>query len=166
MAHNQFGIRRGYQLATSFLLIVLALSAFASPVAAKSRQVASGYAVDTGDTQTFLGMVGNDSLYFDITPGTFYGGITGKFVDQFYTRVRPDGSFTGYGTEVCTDCSIGGKTGTFYARFTFAGNSAGFSGKQFFTKGTGGLKGLHGGGTFQTGAVGNDYVFSFSFERE
>ena len=110
--------------------------------------------------------MGDSSLYFDVTPGIFNAGIAGNFIDQFYTLVRSGGSYTGHGTEVCASCTIGGRTGTFYARFEFSGKGTQFSGKQCFTRGTGGLIGLEGVGSFQTGLAGNSYSFSYSFDEE
>jgi hypothetical protein len=79
------------------------------------------------------------------------GGIIGTATDTYSYTVHRDGSITGHGTETCSACTIGGRTGTYTQAFNFTATPdfATFQGHFAFVDAGGGLAGLHGHGTFQ-----------------
>jgi hypothetical protein len=77
--------------------------------------------------------------------------------------VHADGSVSGFGSETCHSCTIGGRTGSFTAVFASRSSGAGISGRETFVRGTGGLAGLHGGGTFEGTPAGNTYSYAYRF---
>jgi hypothetical protein len=93
--------------------------------------------------------------------------LSGPATDTDVFVMRADGSFFGYGTEVCTGCSLAGRVGDFTARFNLQATATGTpshggtGGHLTFISGSGGLTGLHGQGTF-TGALTYSYAYSFA----
>ena len=111
--------------------------------------------------------VGNISFYYLVSTVPYFGGLTGTATDRETDIVDSNGSFVGYGTEVCTSCTLGGRTGAYTALYTIAGlnyftTALPYEGYLTFTGGTGGLAGLHGGGTFG-GNASNPAVYSYNY---
>jgi hypothetical protein len=95
----------------------------------------------------------------------YTGGLVGTATATYTIRVFKKGSFTGQGREVCDPCTIGGRTGGFIAVFNFRSTAdGGFTGHETFLSASGGLAGLHGGGTFDSGEGTDPYSYSYHFE--
>jgi hypothetical protein len=111
--------------------------------------------------------VGNISFYSTVASVPYYGGLTGTATDRETDIVDRNGSSVGYGTEVCTACTLGGRTGGYTAVYALAGlnyftTGVPVEGYLTFTSGTGGLVGLHGGGTFG-GTASNPGFYSYNY---
>jgi hypothetical protein len=106
---------------------------------------------------------GNQILSVQHETPLYSGGLSGVAVDNYTLIVHADGSVVGHGTETCSACTIGGRSGAYTAIFTLQGTTAHVSGHLTFQSGSGGLVGLHGGGgTFEGGASGT-YSYEFLF---
>ena len=146
-------------------LVALVTGGF-SGVAARTSATATGTFTTLSDTQTPLGSAGGDTYSDEVLPLSYHGGLTGIAIDTDTFIMHHDGSYIGQGTELCASCSIGGKTGTFIASFVFAGSGSKYAGTLLFTRATGGLAGLHGGGTFQGTNMGQTYAYTYWFTRK
>jgi hypothetical protein len=106
------------------------------------------------------------TFYSDFLVGQYSGDLTGAFTDTGTFVTRADGSFFGYGTEVCTGCTLAGRVGDLTATYNFQGTAtgtlshAGAGGHLTFISGSGGLVGLHGQGTF---TLAGTYSYAYSF---
>jgi hypothetical protein len=67
----------------------------------------------------------------------------------------------GNGTEVCGSCTIGGRTGSYIAAYSYAVSVAEVvAGHLTFTSGSRGLAGLQGEGAFTGGTYSYNYRFA------
>lgn len=114
--------------------------------------------------------IGDITVYSTVASVPYYGGLTGTATDRETDIVASNGSSVGYGTEVCTSCSLGGRTGGYTAVYALVGQNyfttgVPVEGYLTFTSGTGGLAGLRGGGTFGGNASSplGFYSYNYSF---
>ena len=149
-------------LGTTMALAVSA--AVAMPAAAHGAGTATG-AFDVSERHQDAHQVRPAATVFihEVASISYTGGLTGIADANDIVVVHSDGSVTGYGTETCHSCTIGGRTGSFTAVFAFHGSSAGITGREIFLSASGGLAGLHGGGPFQGGPAGNTYSYDYRF---
>jgi hypothetical protein len=147
-------------------ICVVALAGFAAgPAAASPPKTASGTFSFLSDDFTPIHGAGASSFFQEQASRSYTGDLTGVASDVDVFIARGD-DFRAYGTETCTDCTIGASgPGDFTAAITYAGvsNATGFtySGQLTFLGGTGGLSGLHGQGTFSGNETTNNYSFSY-----
>lgn len=137
----------------------------AGTAVAKQRGTANGSFEFLTRTQTPIGQLGGDQFIYETASISYAGDLRGVVNGTDVIVVHSDGSFDGSGTETCDRCRLGGKTGSLSAVFEFHGTQAGITGQEFFTSGSGGLAGLHGGGPFQGGPAGNTYSYRYSFHH-
>lgn len=140
-------------------------AALAIPAAADSRGTAVGALTFLSDTQTPIGHAGDNLFLHEVASISYTGGLKGIADATDTLVVHSDGTVSGYGTETCQSCTIGGRTGSFTAVFAFHGSATGITGTEIFVRGTGGLAGLHGGGPFQGGPAGNTYSYDYRFAQ-
>ena len=144
--------------------MALAISgALAMPAAAHGGGTATGAFTFLSDTKTPIGQSGGNVFIHEVASISYTGGLTGIADAGDVLVVHSDGSVSGYGTETCHSCMIGGRTGSFTAVFAFHTTSTGIEGNEIFVSGSGGLAGLHGGGPFQGGPAGNTYSYDYRF---
>ena len=130
------------------------------PTASPSA-VASGSFTYVLTSSTHIGTAGGDSFDLQVSSITWVGGVTGVATDTETVVTRADGSMNGDGTEVCSSCTIGGRTGSYIAAYSYAVSVAGVvAGHLTFTSGSGGLAGLQGEGTFTGGTYSYNYRFA------
>ena len=84
--------------------------------------------------------------------------MSGTVNDVWTAVLHKDGSFETKGTETCSVCTIGSRTGSFSAQWVFTGaylpdGTGPYTGTLVFKSGTSGLAGLHGSGRFADDAV-------------
>ncbi len=116
------------------------------------------------DHYTDIGTFGNVFVQREDLVFNYAGDITGTATDVNYLFEYPDGSFDSFAEEVCTNCTIDGRTGSFTARYVIIGNSfTDYTGYLVFTGGTGGLSGLRGYGTFGYNGVTTFYTYHYYF---
>jgi hypothetical protein len=114
---------------------------------------------------------GGNSTFSAVDTLSFTGGITGSPTDTYTYTVHPNGFITGHGTETCTACTIGGKTGSYTQVFSFTAPAdfSTFQGHFAFVDAGGGLAGLHGQGTFTgfaTSATGFNETMDLAYTFE
>jgi hypothetical protein len=152
------------KLVSSVTVVAALLMGFAPRAGAATLSgTATGTFTNLSDTQTTTGSAGGDTYIDEVLPLTYHGGLSGIAIDTDTFVVHHDGSYVGIGTEVCASCSIGGRTGTLIASFLFAGSGSTYAGTLLFTRATGGLAGLHGGGTFKGTATSQTYAYTYRF---
>lgn len=154
---------------------IVALCALLSSVGSTSAQPWApswpGYRTATGDfndvvsdVYTDIGTFGNVFVQREDLVFNYAGDITGTATDVNYLFEYPDGSFDSFAEEVCTNCTIDGRTGTFTARYIIIGNSfTDYTGYLVFTGATGGLRGLRGYGTFGYNGETTFYTYHYYF---
>jgi hypothetical protein len=154
------------RLAVLAVGLSLAAVAGAGASAAPPVSAAGSYQIPAAtDNVTFLGASGGNLFFHEIAPLIYEGDITGAALDVDDFVVHADGSFQGHGTETCSTCTIGGRTGSYVATFTFQGIGDKYTGSLWYRSSAGGLTGLHGGGFF-TGTesgTGGTYSYHYSF---
>ena len=138
-------------------------AAMAVPAAAHREATATGAFTFLSDTRTPIRQVDGNLFIHEVASISYTGGLTGIADADDVVVVHSDGSVTGYGTETCHSCTIGGRTGSFTAVFAFHGSSSQITGREIFVGASGGLAGLHGGGPFQGGPAGNTYSYGYRF---
>jgi hypothetical protein len=146
--------------ATSTVLAVSA--ALAIPAAAHSPGTATGAFTFLNDTQTPITDGYGNRFFHEVASISYTGGLTG-IVQATDLLVVHGESVNGWGIETCHSCTIGGRTGSFEAVFTFQGTATGITGTERFLSAGGGLAGLHGGGAFDAGPPGNAYSYHYRF---
>jgi hypothetical protein len=118
-------------------------------------------------TQTLLRTADGNSFFAVVESPLYSGGLSGTAVDTYTLIVHRDGSLNAQGTETCTGCTIGGRTGDYTATFSFSASGTRQESRVTFQGGSGGLAGLHGGGSFQvthlTPTVGGTYAYDYHF---
>lgn len=155
------------KLLFSLAVIVAMVVGLAGPAVSARPETATGSFTLLSESYTFLGTVGSDTYFDGVLTLAYEGGLTGFASDGETFVVHSDGTFEGRGIEVCTACTIGGRTGDFVAAFDVAGGPSftDFSGTLTFLCGAGGLAGLRGGGHFVGTAAGNTYSYRYRFEK-
>jgi hypothetical protein len=123
--------------------------------------VASGSFTSVQTSKTHIRTTGGDSFDLRLSSETYVGGVTGVATSTSTDVTHADGSVNGGGTEVCSSCTIGGRTGSYIAAYSFTLSVAGvLAGHLTFTSGSGGLAGLQGEGTFTAGTYSYNYRFA------
>ncbi len=138
--------------------------------AASKMLVATGTWTYAVDTQTLMRTAGSDHYYEEVASNAYGGGLSGIATDHDTFVMHKDGTeYSHDGSELCASCTLGGRTGAFTAVFGYtvsglAGTTPTCVGTLHFTRGLGGLVGLHGGGTFAcTVLLGNVFVGTYSY---
>jgi len=148
------------------LSVVGALAGLALPAAASPSATATGN-FTTQVVSFDVHETGGVAFAHEVDIDTYTGSLVGAATDTYTSRtVFANGSGGGHGTEVCNACTIGGRTGGYTAVFNFTIPAGGgnFTGTETFISGTGGLAGLHGGGSFQGDGITNTYSYSYHFD--
>jgi hypothetical protein len=123
--------------------------------------VASGSYSFVQTSSTHIRTAGGDSFDLQVFSLTSVGGVTGVATDTQTAVTHADGSIDANGTEVCSSCTIGGRTGSYIAAYSLTVSVSGvFAGQLTFTSGSGGLAGLHGEGTFTADTYSYNYRFA------
>ncbi len=153
------------------LAFLLSLVALVPTVWAGPPTHAQATGPGQGQTQTLLRTAGGNSMFAAVDTLSFTGGIFGTPTDTYTYTVHPNGSITGHGTETCSACTIGGRTGSYTQVFSFTATPdfATFQGHFAFVDAGGGLAGLHGQGTFQgfaTSATGFSETMELNYSFE
>jgi len=99
----------------------------------------------------------------ELSWGTYSGTVVGTAIDTGSSVVRANGSFSGYGTELCDPCAIAGKAGAFIATYRYSGSGTTYAGTETFTRGFGKLAGLSGGGKFAGTVSSNAQRYAYSY---
>lgn len=145
--------------------MVVAFAGFATgPAAASTPKTASGTISYLSDDFT---PIRNSHSFLEQASKSYAGDLVGVANDVDVFIVRGD-FFHAHGTETCTGCTIGGRgPGDFTAVFSYKGVSTAtgftYSGHLTFLRGSGGLSGLHGQGTFSGNEAANDYSYKYFF---
>jgi len=109
---------------------------------------------------------GNELCHWEY-PEFYSGDITGTSLNTVDFVRRTDGSFQGRGTEVCTGCTIAGRTGDFEALFVVRGSGTSVTWTATLIGLSGDLAGLRGHG-WSAGydAAGNEtYAYKIHFTK-
>jgi hypothetical protein len=123
--------------------------------------VASGSYSFVQTSSTHIRTAAGDSFDLQVFSLTSVGGVTGVATDTQTAVTHADGSIDANGTEVCSSCTIGGRTGSYIAAYSLTVSVSGvFAGHLTFTSGSGGLAGLHGEGTFTADTYSYNYRFA------
>jgi hypothetical protein len=143
-----------------------ALGVFASTAAADAPMIANGTYAATGApvvTDTFT--AGPNTVVTESVPAVYGGDVTGPYIVTLTVVFKSDGSFTAHGTTICTDCTIGGRTGDFSTVTNLRGPSPfGLTGHFTITSASGGLAGLHGEADYAGSAFGGTFTLSYHFD--
>ena len=134
---------------------------------ARFRTANGSFATTISDNYTYLGTNGGDTYYREDLVFQYGGDMVGTATDVNYIVVHADDTFESFATEVCTGCTLGGKTGSFTAVYYIKGTSFSnydYTGYFAFTGGSGGLSGLNGYGTF-TGEPDFSYSYQYRFSH-
>lgn len=173
-------VRGAASLAVSVL--TLALASF-SPTQAVAATATSKFAEYVSDQYTELGTFNGVKVFREDLDFIYGGDLTEPGTDFNFLFCHPNRTFNTYAYEVCTGCTIGGKTGDFTAQYVIQGTYDGFApygvvepgydypdGSPIFTdysgyivfKGTRGrgLAGLRGSGTFD---ISGTYNYTYFF---
>lgn len=149
-------------------ILGLAFAGFATgPAAAGPPKTASGTYSFLSEEFTPIRDVGANSLFLERSTRSYAGDLVDVARDAGLF-VAPGDYFQGHGTETCTGCTIGGRgPGAFKAIHTYKGvataNGFTYSGHLTFLRGSGGLSGLHGQGTFSGDeAASNSFSYSLT----
>jgi hypothetical protein len=161
------GKRAWRKLGPAVAAVAVLVAGFGPPAQAGTQMTASGTFGFDLVSSTIVRTFGDTTVYVVAAGVPYYGGLTGTATDRETDFVNSSGSWAGYGTEVCTYCTLGGRTGGYTAVYTLAGlnyptTGLPTEGYLIFTGGTGGLTGLHGGGTFG-GTVTNPAFYSYNY---
>jgi hypothetical protein len=115
-------------------------------------------------SKTHIRTTGGDSFDLRVSSLTSVGGVTGVATDTSTDVTHADGSISSTGTEVCSSCTIGGRTGSYIATYSFTVSVAGVvAGHLTFTSGSGGLASLQGEGTFQVVPPNTAGTYSYNY---
>ena len=142
--------------------IAAALALLPATTASAAPNLATGGFVFVSDTQIPTAFPGGNVVLSEQSVLQYSGDLSGIAYDTDTFVVHADGSFQGWGTEVCSPCSLGRHAGTFTSTFTFRGAGDSYIGRETITGATGGLAGLHGSGTFQGLIVENTNSYAYS----
>lgn len=146
-------------------LIGAVLTAAAGPASATVRAPVAGTFAFLTDVQTVTSAAAGNLFIAETATLRYSGGLVGQASDVDSLVVHADGTFEGSGTEVCADCTLGGRTGDFIASFVFRGSGDFYTGRETIISSSGGLSGLHSEGTFagQISTNTNTYLYDFGF---
>ena len=156
-----------HRLLTIAASVVAVSAVLALPAAASPPATATGTFTTQVVSFNVFRETNGVAFVHEVDTDTYTGGLVGAATDTYTSRaVFANGSQTGDGTEVCNSCTIGGRTGGYTAVFNFTIPAGGgnFTGTETFISGTGGLAGLHGGGSFQGDGITNTYSYSYHFD--
>jgi hypothetical protein len=157
--------RAARRLGWSAAVVLAVLGASAPAASAHPPQIAHGTFTFVTDTLTPIRQADGKTYLHEDATIAYTGAITGVVTATDTIVVHSDGSVEGRGSEVCSSCTIGGRSGSFSAVFHFSGTGGQVSGRELFTGGSGGLAGLRGGGSFAAGPAGNSYAYAVRFAR-
>jgi hypothetical protein len=132
--------------------------------AAGPPPTATGTFTFATDNVTLTHTADGNAFYSEVATGYYQGDLTGFWTDTDTYVVFKDGSFQAQGTELCTGCTLGGRTGSFNSVWEAGGSGSGVVGHLTFTGGGGGLSGLQGEGTFQNFPTVNVYSYVYHFD--
>jgi hypothetical protein len=155
---------------SKFLLGVAVLAAalvvFATPAGASPPATATGtYTALTPPDITDVSTAGGNTFVTESGYYAYAGDITGEYLLAGTLHSRSDGSFTAHASVVCTDCTIGGRTGDFTAVINVFGNSlADAWGSLTVVDASGGLAGLHATADFQGSSALGAIRFNYHFD--
>jgi hypothetical protein len=148
----------------AFVAVAAMAAVSATPVAARPPAVATGTFTFLSDTLSPIRSADGNIFLGEVASISYAGDLTGVVVATDTLLVHSDGSVDGHGTEVCSSCTIGGRTGSLTAVFAFHVSGGQLTGTETFTSAAGGLSGLRGGGTFEGNGAVNTYSYSYHFE--
>jgi hypothetical protein len=157
------GMHRLFAVSLAAIALFLVVP-FAASASAPIHTTASGTLLS--HTQTLIRSSDGNLTFSAVDIVAFAGGETGTATDTYTFTVHPDGSITGHGTETCSACTIGGRTGGYTENFSFTAtaNFATFAGQFAILSGSGGLSGLRGEGTFQGAGFTEVINLNYHFE--
>jgi hypothetical protein len=150
----------------SSIAIVAASAALTGPAAASTGGTAAGAFTFVDHAVTWVEQAGGNRFGNEVATISYTGGLIGIANATDTIVLHADGSINGHGTETCGSCTIGGRTGSFTAVFTFHGSGGQVSGRETFISSTGGLAGLHGGGQFQGSPPSLTYSYDYGFASD
>jgi hypothetical protein len=159
-ATSKIAIRR---LASTTIVLCGVLAGFAHQAVASPPAAASGSFTFLSDALTPIRAADGNLFLHEVASISYTGDLNGIAAATDTILVSNNGSVSGHGTESCNTCTLGGRTGSFTAVFTFRGTGAQFAGHETFTSASGGLAGLHGGGTFAGTPLGDTYSYNYRF---
>ena len=147
-------------------LVAAAVVVFATPASAGSPATATGTYTATGPpVVTDVRSAGGNTFVTESLPAVYTGDFTGPYVLAGTIHFRDDGSFTAHGSLVCSDCTIGGRTGDFTAVINIFGSSLVDAwGTLTVVSASGRLAGLHARADFQGSAAFGTIAFDYHFE--
>jgi hypothetical protein len=140
-------------------LLVALTSVVATQAGASQPATATGSFSFLSDTLTPLRSDGCNTIFTEDFTVLNTGGLSGVSTGSGVLVVHCDGTIWGHGTEVCSACTIDGRTGDFIDTYTVRISGANVSGTVAALSATGGLAGLHLQGTFGPGTYSYDYHF-------
>jgi hypothetical protein len=157
----------------SAALVAAMVVGFAHPAAASTPVTTTGTFGYVPIASTLIRTAGGTSLFYSRYEIPYYGtlpvDLSGPSTNTETDIVHSDGSFLAHGTEVCTSsCTLGGREGGFTAVYEFTGSNwyanggYPYQGHLTFIEGTGGMAGLHGGGTFG-GTITNPGFYAYTY---
>lgn len=155
------------KLLTAIVAAATVVLGFAPAADAAGPPVTATGTFTLSENITSMSQAGTNLIFTEVSPGTSAGDAGGSFVDADTFVVHADGSFEGAGREICASCTIGSRTGSYVAAFTFSGSGDSYTGHTTYLQGTDGLAGIHGGGTF-AGTIsggGGTYTYQYLFTR-
>jgi hypothetical protein len=131
------------------------------------QPTASGTWQVTSTTLTLLQTADGNRFYAVVQSGFYSGGLSGTVADAYTLEVHSDGSTNAQGTETCTSCTIGGRTGGYTATVSAAVSGSHENNRLTFQTGSGGLAGLRGEGsivvTQRTPTLSGTYAYDYHF---
>jgi len=142
-----------------FAALVAMTSTVASSAGASQPATAVGSFSFLTDTLTPIRSAGCNNFFTEDFTVLNTGGVSGVTTGSGVLVVHCDGTIEGKGTEVCSACTIDGKTGDFTDAYTVKISGATVSGTVVVLSATGGLAGLHLQGTFGAGTYSYNYHF-------
>jgi hypothetical protein len=159
--------------ATWALLVALvgAMCSMVAPAAASQWQTATGtYSILT-ETSTPVTTIDGYAISRGDATLSYGGGLTGSATFTDTSVQSPGLSFWAIGTEVCSSCTLGGRTGGFTAVWSYSGAftnpnppvSFSYSGHLTVISATGGLAGLRLYGTLSGTQSSYAYYDNYSF---
>lgn len=155
------------RLLVAFALFALLALGAGSATASPPATVSGSFTIQT-DTFTPIRNAGCVSFANEAATLVYTtGGLSGPATDTDLSITYCDGSFAGvHGIEICSACTLDGRTGDFTAEFVYSGSGVNYSGSFTVLNATGGLAGLHLQGTFQGDASGNTYSYNYHFDSK
>ena len=156
----------------SAAVIAAMVVGFARPVRASTLYTTTGTFGFVPITSTLIRTIGDISIFYSVYQTPYNGALpvdlSGPATNTETDVVHSDGSVSAHGVEVCSPCTLGGRSGSFTAVYEFTGSNwytnggYPYQGHLTFVHGTGGLAGLHGGGIFG-GTITNPGFYAYSY---